>query len=340
MRLTKRRNGIWMLEYRHDGRRVRVSTGKRDRAAAEIEARKLVTVPPKGDEQPQRRLAAVGDNLGALMWKTYETVWRHSKSAASAYSQCKTVDRELGHLSLPDVTYGRLQDYVDELREQGLKPATINRRLAVVGRAMTEGVRLGKLPARPAMPTLPEDNQKERYLSEAEEARLLEATRRLSVEQAEYMRPLLVFLLDTGCRLTEALTATEGDVTEGGAIIFPGRRRKNGRSIAVPLTERAAAAIGDMLASPLHGHVDKDWCIRRFGRLRRWANVEDVTLHTLRHTCASRLLQRGVDIYRVSRWLGHSTLDVTASRYAHLSTEDLRPGVSALESVPSLRVVK
>src|SRR5213595_2280329 len=44
---------------------------------------------------------------------------------------------------------------------------------------------------------------------------------------------------------------------------------------------------------------------------------EQVVPHILRHTCASRLVQGGIDIRRVQMWLGHQTLSMTM-RYAHL----------------------
>ena len=52
--------------------------------------------------------------------------------------------------------------------------------------------------------------------------------------------------------------------------------------------------------------------------------------HVLRHTCASRLVQGGIDIRRVQTWLGHQTLQMTM-RYAHLASQDLDSCVPVLE---------
>ena len=53
-------------------------------------------------------------------------------------------------------------------------------------------------------------------------------------------------------------------------------------------------------------------------------------LHALRHTCASRMVQAGVDLYSIKEILGHSTIKVT-ERYAHLSPARLRSAIDALE---------
>ena len=52
------------------------------------------------------------------------------------------------------------------------------------------------------------------------------------------------------------------------------------------------------------------------------AGLVDFRYHDLRHTFASWFVQEGGDLYRLSRILGHATLQMTA-RYGHLRTEDL-----------------
>ena len=62
------------------------------------------------------------------------------------------------------------------------------------------------------------------------------------------------------------------------------------------------------------------------------AEMTGVTWHTLRHTFASRLLDRGVDIVTVKELLGHSTVLVTM-RYMHPNLEAKVQAVAKLDSV-------
>jgi integrase len=62
----------------------------------------------------------------------------------------------------------------------------------------------------------------------------------------------------------------------------------------------------------------------------RKAGIEGVTLHTLRHTFASRLLDRSVDIVTVQQLLGYSTVTVTM-RYTHTNLDSKRNAVAKLE---------
>ncbi|WP_173489390.1 tyrosine-type recombinase/integrase, partial [Marinobacterium sp. xm-d-509] len=51
-------------------------------------------------------------------------------------------------------------------------------------------------------------------------------------------------------------------------------------------------------------------------------DTKDVVLYTLRHTCASRLVQRGADLRRVMQWMGHTNINTTL-RYAKLTPTDI-----------------
>lgn len=55
-----------------------------------------------------------------------------------------------------------------------------------------------------------------------------------------------------------------------------------------------------------------------------------MVIHTFRHTCASRLIQAGVDLHRVMKWMGHMDIKTTL-RYADLAPKDLNEGLAALE---------
>ena len=115
---------------------------------------------------------------------------------------------------------------------------------------------------------------------------------------------------------------------------------KSQRSRTVPLTAEALTAIQRQPKRSMfvwtheNGLPIKD--VRgSLARACQIAGIERITPHVLRHTCANWLVQAGVPLYTVQKWLGHSTLKMT-ERYAHLAPEHLLEGVAALSPKSSL----
>ena len=63
------------------------------------------------------------------------------------------------------------------------------------------------------------------------------------------------------------------------------------------------------------------------------AKIKNANIHTFRRTFGSLLVQQGVSIFTVSKLLGHSSVTVTETHYAHLVDANLRDGVEALSSI-------
>jgi len=166
-----------------------------------------------------------------------------------------------------------------------------------------------------------------RWLTEAEEVALLGTLRQTGKYEAHQ---LTVFLLDTGLRLGEALRLGPGDLAGDKVHVW---ETKADKPRTVPLTKRA------MLAA--WGAISKDSYQHTLARAMTLAGIEGASAHTLRHTFASRLVQRGVGIPEVQALLGHKSIQTTM-RYAHLSSDNLRDAVGVLEDrvAPTLRRVK
>ena len=82
---------------------------------------------------------------------------------------------------------------------------------------------------------------------------------------------------------------------------------------APPFTTKVSHNPGGILPSHSQLNLNEDVTDRR----------DKVTFHTLRHTYASMLVQKGVDIYQVKELLGHSSIALT-ERYSHLSESTLK----------------
>ncbi len=73
---------------------------------------------------------------------------------------------------------------------------------------------------------------------------------------------------------------------------------------------------------------------RRFRRLAKAAGLSDgLTLYSLRHSCATLLLEQGIPIKIVSERLGHSTITLTADTYSHVSRSMQQQAADALGEI-------
>jgi integrase len=184
------------------------------------------------------------------------------------------------------------------------------------------------------------DNERQRYLTIEEETKLLEELKTIS-EQSFYMA---LVSLDAGLRFGEIASLTWACVDlSGGALRI--LNTKSGRDRHVPMTERLKSTLDSIHEEDCTGLVfpnpnGEPWseapkafrnALKKSGLN---AGVTDpklkVSFHSLRHTYASRLVQSGIDLYRVQRLLGHST-PVMTQRYSKRADDDLRLAVETME---------
>ena len=224
---------------------------------------------------------------------------------------------------------GTLDDLIGKLRERGNSNATINRKMAALSKLLRKAYKMGDIHSLPEFRRQKERAGRIRFLEYGEEDRLFAAIK----ARCEDSYRLCTFLVDTGCRLGEALGLIWNDI-QGHRVSF--WITKSGRSRTIPLTLRAEEALRVDPAVVRKGPFAMLSAVR-FRTIWNEAKAEvglgsddQVVPHILRHTCASRLVQGGIDIRRVQMWLGHQTLQMTM-RYAHLATNDLDTCLNVLD---------
>jgi len=86
--------------------------------------------------------------------------------------------------------------------------------------------------------------------------------------------------------------------------------------------------------------IDAGKLKREFIKSVKEGGIQNFRFHDFRHTFATRLIQNGVDIYTVSKLLGHKDISTTAKYYAHHYTESLRRGINVLDTGYSMVTVE
>jgi len=180
------------------------------------------------------------------------------------------------------------------------------------------------------------DNRRLRFLTHEEAELLLDTLKIKSTHTYE----MALMSLYCGMRAGEIFSLTWGDVDfERGMLSL--RDTKSGRNRVAFMTQNVKDMLSakekgknDDLVFPGRGGIKITSISNSFDRTVKILGFNEgitdirqrVVFHTLRHTYASRLVERGVDLYTVKTLLGHSTLALT-ERYSHLGNGTLQNAV-------------
>lgn len=243
---------------------------------------------------------------------------------------------EAEHISTLD-----LRGYLAWLHEQGYAKSTIARRLASLRGFFRHGQREGWTDANPAQALRAPRKQRKlpHFLSTTEVGRLLEAPP-ATTAQGLRDRAILETMYSAGLRVSEVVGLNEGDLNlKEGIVRVRGKGKKEriahlGTFAIRAIRQWLAVRVLDPneptgAAAPVFtnrfGHRLTTRSVARM--LEKYILITGLdgrtTPHTLRHSFATHLLDRGADIRSVQELLGHKNV-VTTQIYTHVSTAGLR----------------
>lgn len=356
-----KRGRIYWVEYQVDGVRYRQSTHAKSLAVAKAWVAQIETARrmPTFDEavavlkmfykKPVEGLLPVGG-----VWEVYE---RMAKSIGRIPSKSTTrlrkyrVERFLTWLkknrptvkTIEAITGPIAAAYAEALADEGLKTKTRRNFLGDLS-AVWKVLEKASTEVRNPWPNLaPSDTDGERghAFTPEQEERVLAAAKKIGRDWF----PICVIMRHTGLRYGDVARLTWGEIQDGVIRLAPHKTKRHGIAVAIPMTAPVAEAIGELkrrgdFLFPMHADVygDSAALLRsglRFREVLKAAGVsgKGYTIHSWRHTAATRLAAAGVEIETRKRILGH-TVDATARRYDH--DEHLGETRAALEAATAV----
>jgi len=252
--------------------------------------------------------------------RTNKRSWKTDKSLL------KSLVAFFGDFYLDEITSQHIELYKARRLTQDVTRSTVNRELAILRKMLNLAVEWGYLEKGQGVRFRlfsEKGNFKERILSEEEEKRLFEAS-------SGHLRPVLVIALQTGMRLGEILSLRWDQIDLEERVIRV-ERTKSGRVRFVPVNDQV---LEELLRLRKERSEEEDifpWRSVKtsFKGACRRAGIKDLRFHDLRHTFATRLVKRGIDLITVKELLGHSSVTVT-ERYTHSFKDEKKRAVSVL----------
>lgn len=195
--------------------------------------------------------------------------------------------------------------------------ATINRSLGALKKALSIAWENGLTPENYGLRVkrLPEHNDRDMFLT-------LDQVKAIADNASEQVRAAIWIALFTGCRRGEILKMRAEDIGPDSIVIHAGNT-KTLKTRTIPIVPPLRKYLD---AVPLQ--INFEGLKTGFRRARVAAEMPWVTFHDLRRSCGTLMIAAGVDLYVVSKVLGHSSVAVTQSRYAHMQIDQLREGMN------------
>ena len=370
----------WYLRYRLPTGRRRISLGRfpglLPDGATQVAKMRLgevaagIDVP--GEEAAATLAGGQGEDLKAGHVRRRQVWLLVPGQPQIRRSPLERLEVDFGHwwkTPMADLSAAKIDAWRTTERERGVSARTVNRNLSRLRSACAKAVDWGLLPCIPFASIKPlkhDKTLKVRYLTPEQEGRLFAALEAREVKMraertsynlwraarhldplpaypepfADYLRPLVIVVRNTGLRRSEALDLQWCNVDLVHKVItITGRRSKSAQTRRVPLN---ATAVETLLAwhDSRAPETDDEFVFGRDpdGRqlrictawrgVRKAAGLSDLRFHDLRHNFASKLVQKGADLNTVRELLGHASIDMTLV-YAHLAPD----GLAAVERI-------
>ena len=258
---------------------------------------------------------------------------------------------EIAHMDIREIRLEYVQGYVNRLED--MSASTIKKQKLLLSQVFDHAVLTDAIvrnPVQGVQTPAQSHNTKVVYPYEKDEQEKLVA----AFTEEKNGRPRLrygwgcVLILETGLRAGEALALEWGDIDEekrvlkvtknlvrvdGQNLVQRTTKTESGRR-TIPLNARAMEAVQHLKTQQVAGcpyvfatqtgkHLSYRNLLAAMETACEAAGVEHRGLHALRHSFASNLYARGVEIKLISKLLGHSSTQITYDRYVHLFEGDI-----------------
>lgn len=319
----------WYVEFSFNGKRIRKKArGARTKSEAKAYLRNIERETDRDEYTPGKRKEALFEVFAEsyLKWaETNKLSWKRDRIFLShlvPFFRGKTMN---------GITPLLIEDYKRKRKEK-VSGSTVNRELACLkhmfNMAMDEGM-ARENPVRKVR-FFREQGRKERILTDREKEELMKKCE-------GYLKAAVIVALNTGMRRGEILGLRWSRVDFTRNVITV-ERTKSGKPRRVPMNSLAESTLRSMRENRENGEY-VFWnrktgkamknVKKSFRKACERAAIANLRFHDLRHTFATELAEKGVDIATVCELLGHSSIVLT-KRYSHPSPKHKREAVEIL----------
>lgn len=322
----------WYIDFTFKGQRIRESIGPSRKGAEKVIAKKKTEIAENKFLDVRKDPSPISFYDFAKEYLQWSKANKKPSSHMRDLCSLRALNKEFEKKIIQDITTWQIEKYKVKRKEE-VKPATVNRELALIKHLYTKAIEWGRCKESPArkVKLMRGETKRMRFLTPEEIQKLLSNC-------PGHLIPLVTIAVHTGMRKGELLGLQWPQVNfEQGFVTL--LNTKNHERRDVPINETVKATLRAM--DRQDEYVFTGFYGRRFDRIKRSfhdalkkSGIEDFRLHDLRHTFASNLVMAGEDLNTVRELLGHKDLTMTL-RYAHLAPGKKAKAVNILDRIMS-----
>ncbi len=326
----RKRGNSFIVDIAHKGKRLTATTHSLEEAKAKRAELQFMLIHGKVPGIRPRRVWT----LGVALDYCNKMVWSPAKPGRSPHGFGEAAVYFFGRSRpLDTIDTEAIDLWVLEMERRGNSNASINRKLGGLSGMMNAAIDRNRLEKKPKIPYRRAYKSRIRFLSQVEELTLIGLLRQWDLNVAA---DGFIVLIDTGLRIGEMLSLTEKDIDLYGQFIHAWQTKtKHPRTVSMTARVRKifhgrwAGMPNKRLFPQSYSYFMEAW-----NRVRSAMEFDDdpqFIIHSLRHTCASRLVQGGVSLAVLKEWMGHKHIRSTMI-YAHLCPKNLYEAKDVLEA--------
>jgi len=324
------RGKIWYIDTSYRGKRIRKAVGKDKKLAEAVLKKTEVSLIENKYLDINRKNKIKFSEFSKYFLETYSKV--NKKSWTRDQLSINHLNRFFGSKFLYEITSRDIEEYKKIRLNSKIKVATLNRELACLKTILYKAVEWGSLQQLPAKIKLfKENNQRLKYLTEQEAQKIIELS-------PEPLKSIVIIALYTGMRQGEILNMRWQDIDLREKIITVPETKSNEKRY-IPMNNTVLETIlsrghninsQNIFCNKDNKPISSSYVTHTFRKVIKKAGIKDFRFHDLRHTFASWLVMKGVNLKTIQELLGHKDNRMTL-RYSHLSPEIKKQAVEMLE---------
>src|SRR2546422_2101655 len=319
---------FWYILYYVNGKQRRESSQSESRTVAEQLLRRRIGESTIGIHQPDKKLTY--SNIRESLLLDYRNSRNKSLLTLADGTEflggLKHLDAFFEATPVSRIDSDLISRFIRHRQDQGAQPSTINRSLALLRRMLNLAKRHGKIQNVPYISMQKENPARKGFVTNEQFRLLFEAL-------PDQLKPLILFLYFTGCRLAEALKIQWSQVNlDAHQIRLEGDQTKSSEPRILPLTNEVLAFLRAVPVDRRAGQVFQAVNLRKdWEAAVTKAGFPDLLIHDLRRSAVRNLMEAGVSENVAMKISGHKTQYIFR-RYHIVSTTDIHNAMNRVQA--------